>query len=82
MELGEVADDYKLTFPLAAKAGVISRELAEKLAPSAGTRNILVHQYLDVDPQRVVLAASMAVEQYGEYVREVAAYVQNRSGGR
>ena len=82
VELGEVADDYKLTFPLAAKAGVISRELAEKLAPSAGTRNILVHQYLDVDPQRVVLAASMAVEQYGEYVREVAAYVQNRSGGR
>jgi len=81
-DLGEVADDYKLTFPLAAKAGLITRELAEKLGPSAGTRNVLVHQYLDVDPRKVVLAASLAVEQYGEYVRQVAAYVQNRSGGR
>jgi uncharacterized protein YutE (UPF0331/DUF86 family) len=80
--LGEVADDYKLTFPLAAKAGLISRELAEKLAPSAGTRNILVHQYLDVDPHRIVLAATLAVEQYGEYVQQVVAFVQKRSGGR
>ncbi len=80
--LREVADDYKLTFPLAAKAGMISRELADKLAPSAGTRNILVHQYLDVDPHRIVLAASLAVEQYGDYVRQVQAYVQNKSGGR
>ncbi len=71
-----------MTFPLAAKAGLISRDLAEKLAPSAGTRNILVHQYLDVDPHKVVLAATLAVEQYGEYVRQVAGYVQNRSGGR
>jgi uncharacterized protein YutE (UPF0331/DUF86 family) len=82
VELGQVADDYKLTFPLAARTGLISRELAEKLTPSSGTRNILVHQYLDVDPHRVVLAASLAVEQYGEYVRQVATYVQNRSGGR
>jgi hypothetical protein len=36
---------------------------------------------LEVDP-RPVLEASRAVEQYGEYVRQVAAYVQNRSGGR
>jgi uncharacterized protein YutE (UPF0331/DUF86 family) len=81
-ELGQVADDYKMTFPLAVKAGLITRELADKLAPSAGTRNVLVHQYLDVDPHKIVLAASLAVEQYGAYVRQVTAYVQKRSGGR
>ena len=82
VELGQVADDYKATFPLAARAGVITDELARLLSPSAGTRNILVHEYLDVDHERVVLAARLAIEQYGEYVRQVAQWAQKRSGGR
>ncbi len=82
VELGQVADDYKASFPLAARAGIISRELAQALGPSAGTRNVLVHDYLEVDRDKVVLAATLALDQYGEYVRQVAAWAQNRSGGR
>ena len=41
-------------------------------------RNVLVHAYLDVDHDVVVAAAPLAVEQYGEYVRQVAAFVSER----
>jgi len=81
VDLGKIADDDRKSFPLAADAGMISADLAGKLAPSVGTRNVLLNR-LEVDPPRLVLEASRAVEQYGEYVRQVAAYVQNRSGGR
>jgi len=81
VDLGRVADDYQDTFPLVAKTGMITEELAKSLAPSTGTRNILVHQYIEVDHDRVALAARLAVEQYGEYVRQVAAWVQTRIHG-
>lgn len=82
VELRRVADNYTESFPLVARTGMISEDLARSLAPSAGTRNVLVHQYLEVDRARVVLAATLAVEQYGEYVRQVAGWVQKRSAGR
>ena len=38
-------DDYYESFIRAGKLGIISSELAENLAPSAGLRNRLVHEY-------------------------------------
>ena len=36
------------------KVGVLPRELAESLAPIAGFRNILVHEYLEIDWNEVL----------------------------
>lgn len=73
--LGRVGRDYAESFQLAADAGLIDRELASSLAPSASTRNQLVHAYLDIDTDLLVKAFELAPEQYGEYVRQAATFV-------
>jgi uncharacterized protein YutE (UPF0331/DUF86 family) len=77
--LGRTPDTYAESFNLAAEAGMIDNELAKALRPSAGMRNVLVHDYLDVDHELVVGAIPLAVEQYREYVRQVASYLQQQA---
>jgi uncharacterized protein YutE (UPF0331/DUF86 family) len=71
--------DVRRSFPAAAAAGLITEELAAALAPSAGLRNILVHAYVDLDVRLLVAAVPLAAEQYGEYVRQVARWVADRT---
>jgi uncharacterized protein YutE (UPF0331/DUF86 family) len=77
-ERGEAPDGYGESFRLAAEVGLISRELANQLAPSAGLRNILTHAYADLDKARFVAAVPMAREQYAEYIRQVASWLRER----
>ena len=48
LDLG-VPTDYKGIFALLAKRRIVSKPLAKRLAAMAGMRNVLVHDYLDVD---------------------------------
>ena len=66
---------------LAAKAGLIDAQLAARLSPSAAMRNVLVHVYLEVDYDRVTDAVPLTVEWYGEYVRQVAAWMREHEPG-
>jgi uncharacterized protein YutE (UPF0331/DUF86 family) len=59
----------------AARAEAIDTALAERLAPSAGLRNVLVHQYTTIDLALVVEAVGAALEGFAEYVAQVAAFV-------
>lgn len=45
--------DYRGVFPSLRDGGVISGELAERLAAAAGLRNLLVHGYADLDDRQV-----------------------------
>lgn len=72
---GEGPLQYAESFRAATSAGAIPADLAEELAPSAGMRNLLVHQYLDVDPARVAEAAALAPAAYDRYVQAVAAFL-------
>jgi uncharacterized protein YutE (UPF0331/DUF86 family) len=56
--------------------GAIPAELATRLAPSAGLRNRLVHEYETIDYAQVAHALQSATRDYGEYVRAVAGYIQ------
>lgn len=45
----EVPDEEKQAFEIMAAHKLISRQLAKTLAQMTGMRNVLVHEYLDVD---------------------------------
>ena len=70
--LGRAASTYRDSFALAAEAGVLSPQLAERLAPSAGLRDVLVHEYARVDLALVARGLDLARADYRTYVREVA----------
>lgn len=54
-------------------------ELAKHLSPSAGSRNILVHEYIEADLDRVCAAVPLALDGYKQYVIEVAKYLSTHN---
>lgn len=71
--------DYTDSFWSAAKSGLISVELATRLAPSAGLRNALVHEYGDIDNAKVHSAIPMAINGFRDYVREVNKWLSSQT---
>jgi uncharacterized protein YutE (UPF0331/DUF86 family) len=69
-------DDYYESFIKAGALRIISSDLAEKLAPSAGLRNRLVHEYNMLEHAVVLDAVRKAEELYTEYVRQVEDYIE------
>jgi uncharacterized protein YutE (UPF0331/DUF86 family) len=68
-------DDYYESFMKAGELKIISSNLAEKLAPSAGLRNRLVHEYDRVEHSIVLKAVGMAEELYPKYIKEISDYI-------
>ena len=52
-QLGEAPSSYAQCFQVLASSGIISPELAERLAAMARFRNLLVHVYAEVDDSQV-----------------------------
>jgi uncharacterized protein YutE (UPF0331/DUF86 family) len=72
VELGHgVPPDYHRSFTDLGRHGLLPAELADALAPSAGLRNRLVHQYAAIDDRRVFDAIGSAVEHFRRYVEAV-----------
>lgn len=64
-------DDYYESFVRMGELRILPVELARRLAPSAGLRNRLVHEYDVLDHSIVLDAAKMAGDLYPEYVRRI-----------
>lgn len=76
VQTGNIApDDYYESFMRAGELKIISLDLAEKLAPSAGLRNRLVHEYDLLEHSLVLDAVRMAEELYPEYIKEIEDYI-------
>lgn len=73
-------NSYRETFDVVAEAGVIAGELAVRLRPSAGMRNLLTHEYGRIELDRVAAAVPRARQDDGEYVAQVRDFLQSRSG--
>jgi uncharacterized protein YutE (UPF0331/DUF86 family) len=80
VQTGTPPSDVQSSFADASAVGLIDHGLARRLAPSAGLRNVLVHAYIKLDLALLVAAVPLAAQQYGEYVRQVARWVADRSG--
>ena len=68
-------EDYRSSFIKAAEAGLITRKLAEHLQGSAGMRNVLVHEYMDIDNKLVFEAVNLTQKYYREYLKQVNSFI-------
>lgn len=72
---GEVPDDYYGGFIKAGELGVLPPDLAESLAPSAGLRNRLVHEYETVRDAKVLESIGTILGLYPRYVHAIESYL-------
>ncbi|MBW3630420.1 MAG: DUF86 domain-containing protein [Gemmatimonadetes bacterium] len=71
---------YRDSFIRLAELSVYPAEFAERIARSAGLRNILVHDYNDVDRRIVHGSIRGCLEDYRRYVELVDGFVERRVG--
>lgn len=72
---GTVPDTYYESFLELDSLHVLGGELARSLAPSAGLRNRLVHEYDDLDDSIIYDSVDHTISLYTEYVRVIKNYV-------
>jgi uncharacterized protein YutE (UPF0331/DUF86 family) len=80
LSTGEEARTTRVTYPETflrlADLGVYDADFAQRIARSAGLRNILVHEYNDIDHRILHQAIPDALEQYHAYVNAVRAFLE------
>jgi uncharacterized protein YutE (UPF0331/DUF86 family) len=69
----QVPNDYFGTFSILGKADILPYDFSQKIAPSVGLRNQLVHQYEKIDSLKVIQDIRANIHQYDEYL----AYIIN-----
>ena len=74
--------DYYQSFVELGKGGIIAPELAQRLAPAAGLRNRLVHEYDAIDDATVLKAMGQARRDFGEYVAAIQRYLDTAAPKR
>jgi uncharacterized protein YutE (UPF0331/DUF86 family) len=67
----DVPDDYFGGFIKLGEIGILSAELAAALAPSAGLRNRLVHEYDAIDDAKVLAAVGTVLDLYPRYIQAI-----------
>lgn len=70
-----VPDEYYQGFLKLGDLGILSPELAAELAPSAGLRNRLVHEYDTIVDAIVLDAVRKAQTLFPRYVKEIETYL-------
>ena len=67
---------YRDAFLRLSELGVYPRDFAERIAKSAGLRNILVHDYNDLDREVLHSSIKSCLENYHFYVNSLRAFLQ------
>lgn len=68
---------YRESFQRLADLGIYSSEFGDEIAKSAGLRNILVHEYNDVDHRILFGSIRTCIKQYRDYLRHVEAFLSD-----
>jgi len=80
--LSEAPATYRESFSAAARAGAISEELGAQLAPSAGLRNVLTHEYAVIDVGLVAASIPQMATGYRQYLSSVARFLATMESTR
>lgn len=75
-------DRYAQILPTLAEAGIIRRETARELFNLAGFRNLLVHDYTNVDRERVYAFLNSKLDGFRRFAADVAAFLQRSEDGQ
>ena len=67
--------EARFSFDGMTRLGIIPDELAAELKLSVRPRNVLVHEYLNVDLNKVAESLPKAIDTYTEYRRQVARWL-------
>lgn len=70
-----VPDDYYGGFLALVDLEILAESLARQLAPSAGLRNRLVHEYETIDDAKVLAAIGTMLRLYPRFVEAIEAYL-------
>lgn len=72
--LGRAPQDYRTSVALAEEAGPSNRSWSPDLQASVGLRNVLTHEYVDID----LGAVTSAGQDYGQCVQQMARWLERR----
>jgi uncharacterized protein YutE (UPF0331/DUF86 family) len=72
---------YRDTFLRLVELGILPAEFAERIAKSAGLRNILVHDYNDVDRRIVYGSIASCLADYPRYVEAIGRFLERDGWG-
>lgn len=74
----QIPDDQQSSFIIIAKNKVLPYEFAEKIAPSVGLRNRIVHKYDDeeMDVKRMVEYIKNNLSDYEEYMKYIKEFIE------
>lgn len=70
---------YRDVFPTLAAIGVLPEDFAQRLAPMAQFRNVLVHMYLQVDPHKVYDYLQNHLGDFESFARFISEYISSAS---
>ena len=78
-EFREAVDEYRQIPKRLLAHGVLTATSAERLRGLAGFRNVLVHEYADIDPHRLVTGLER-LNDFDAFVAELERWLQARGG--
>ena len=70
--------DYKDILEQLGQQGILSQDLRRRLKGLAGFRNILVHDYIRLDPEKVLEALKRAPEEFSDFVLAIRDWLAGR----
>jgi len=74
----ETLRGYEDTFHVLSKLDIYPEKFSKKIAPSAGLRNRLVHEYNDTKDEIIYKSVAGAIAQYTEYCNYILRYIQTK----
>ena len=70
--------DYKKSFTILGDMKILPSDFAQKISLSVGLRNILVHQYRDLDEKMFIASIPDCISQYTEYCQHILNYLKQK----
>lgn len=70
--------DYFSSFIKLGKIKILPYEFSRKIAPYAGLRNRLVHEYNELDEKKIYRALKKSIKDIPKYLKHIEAFIENK----